>query len=85
MSWIDMINANNTACRNCSHWVMDESLCPVHASHYQANFGLCMFRMPDLPFWSRPPLLDGVTQGRATDAGAGATCRTFEGREPVRA
>ena len=29
MSWIDMINANNTACRNCSHWVMDESLCAI--------------------------------------------------------
>jgi len=68
------------ACRDCQHWVMDESRCPVQASHYRANFGLCMFPVPDLPFWSRPPSFTGAIHGRMTDAGAGATCKVFEGR-----
>ena len=85
MDWLNMINMSNTACRNCQHWVMDESRCSMDTAHYQAKFGFCMFLMPDLPFWSCPPLLGGVIQGRMTDAGAGATCKTFEGRTPIRA
>jgi hypothetical protein len=64
------------ACRDCCHWVMDESRCDLLDGHYEARFGICMYPAFERPFWDAQTTVGG----RRTDSEAGAACKTFETR-----
>ena len=70
--------SNIQACRACAHWIMDTVNRPANAEGWQANFGLCRYDLPDLPFWAAPV----VGKQRLTMADAGDRCPTFSPRPP---
>jgi hypothetical protein len=69
---VGMISGDQ-ACRACAHWLMNEVNRPANAEGWQANFGQCLFQLPNLPFWASPV----VGKQRMTAASAGESCSTF--------